>query len=66
MAYSSLMDPEACSPSWRPAAPHRERRGSAELCPLVTATGPREQHGVVWREDQEKVLHWRALGMAWH
>lgn len=48
------------------AALHRERRGSAELCPLVTATGPREQHGVVWREDQEKVLHWRAVGMAWH
>jgi len=28
------------------AAPHRERRGRAELCSL-TATGPRERHGAV-------------------
>jgi len=27
-------------PSWRPAAPHRERRGSAALCSPVTATRP--------------------------
>jgi len=29
------------------AAPHRERRGSAELCSLLQRQGPREQCGAV-------------------
>ena len=28
-------------------APHREQKGSAELCSLVTVTGPEGMHGAV-------------------
>jgi len=34
------------------AAPHRERRGSAELCSLWQRQGPRERHGAVSGEGQ--------------
>ena len=34
------------------AAPHREQRGSAELCSLWQRQGPRERHGAVPREGQ--------------
>jgi len=34
------------------AAPHRERRGSAELCSLGQRQGPRERHEAVSGEGQ--------------
>jgi len=34
------------------AAPHRERRGSAELCSLCQQQGPRERHGAVSGEER--------------
>ena len=34
------------------AAPHRERRGSAEFCSLRQRQGPRERHGAVSGEGQ--------------
>ena len=34
------------------AAPHREQRGSAELCSVRQRQGPREWHGAVSEEGQ--------------
>jgi len=49
------------------AAPHREWRGSAELCSLKQQQGLREWHGAVLGEGQlggqGQVLHQRA---GWH
>ena len=47
------------------AAPHREWRGSAELCSLRQRQGPRELRGAVRGGSgrEEKVLPQRAVGM---
>ena len=48
------------------AAPHREWRGSAELCSLLQQQGPRERHGAVRggaAGGEGKGLHQRAVGM---
>ena len=34
------------------AAPHREQRGSVELCSVCQQQGPRERHGAVSGEGQ--------------
>ena len=48
------------------AAPHRERRGSAELCSVWQRQGPRERHGDVRggaAGGEGKGLHHRTVGM---